>query len=119
MKRSRRRSIDREAALAWKIAVTGKHGGYSMLSDGAAEIAHHAIDQQALRRRAKDLGIDADWLLWDPRVGVPLTDREHVDHHSWKRRLTLDELPDDVWRFAADYGLEYWLERHHVARAAA
>lgn len=78
--------------------------------------AHHVIPQQTLRRKARDLGLDEDALVWDARVGVPLSRHRHERHHSAVEPLRWDELPADrqyfVKMFAIRYGLEGWLARH-------
>jgi hypothetical protein len=99
--------------LNWVLRVHEASGERSQLSGRPAEVAHHVVYQQKLRRHAKEIDVDPLMLLWDPRNGMSLTLREHERHHSGVRPILLSELPDDVWRFAADYRLESYLERRY------
>ena len=75
---------------------------------------HHAIRQQTLRRRARELGIEEWRLVWDQRVGVPLCAEPcHRQHHSGKVRVQRSRLPLSVAAFAKQYGLEYVLDREY------
>ena len=72
--------------------------------------AHHVISQQTIKREVDpELVLQA---LVDPRNGVPLA-RWH--HDQVEHCMTRIELPDDVWRFAEDYGLTWALERRRDA----
>lgn len=81
--------------------------------------AHHVIPQQTLRRRARDLGVDANLLLWDRRNGVELTRRRHERHHSGHEPLTGADVPASVFEFAEQFGLGWWLEKHLPEAEAA
>lgn len=71
---------------------------------------HHIITQQTIKREVDpELVTQA---LCDPRNGVPLARWHHGMVDSY---MTSIELPDDVWRFAADYGLTWALERRRDA----
>ena len=74
---------------------------------------HHVIPQRVIR-----LEVDPELVtqaLSDPRNGVPLA-RWH--HDQVEAAMTVIDVPDDVWRFAADYGLAWWLENQAERRAA-
>lgn len=66
---------------------------------------HHAIAQQALKRR----GLRA--FLWDLRGKVDVCERRHSQHTTRVKPIPADLLPDAVWALAADLGLTWWVER--------
>ena len=80
-----------------------------------AQVLHHAITQQEIRRNAR--GRDVRALLGDQRNLVAVTDRCHGNHHSRARPYRLGMLPDSVFEFAAEVlgaGKAYnWLRRHY------
>lgn len=119
----RRERAQRWDGWAWREAVFGLHGPWSLLSGAPAETAHHCITRQQLRR---ELPADVyKAAIRDPRNGVPLTNREHERHHSRMAVIPADRLPGSVWEFAADldraYGtrLTVWLERTYGEGKAA
>lgn len=101
---------------AWKAAVMREHDGRSILSGEPAEECHHAINQQVLRRRAADLDLPKEQLLWDARVGVPLTQREHRRHHSGHNPIPRETLPQSVFKFADEYALAWWMDKNYAPR---
>jgi hypothetical protein len=51
----------------------------------------------------------------DPRNGIALTRQEHEDRHSGKMKLSradLESICPEVFEFAEDYDMEWWIERH-------
>lgn len=67
-----------------------------------ADILHHVIARQELRRVAgKDLERYAQ-LIRDSRGMVPLAQSCHERHHSRSRPLLLNRLPDEAFVFAAE-----------------
>lgn len=77
--------------------------------------AHHVIPQQTLRSHARLHGLTAPELLWDPRVGVAVSGRRHDRHHSGHEPIRRAELPPDVFEFAEQYGLGWYIDRHYPA----
>lgn len=74
---------------------------------------HHAIPRRVLVR----LGF-ADYVM-DKRNRVPVCRHDHESHENRHRPLRRDELPASVFEFAAELGLEWYLDRHYSAEAAA
>lgn len=121
---SRRTPEQVAAAMAWhretlaqpEVICTAEDETLSWTTRRALAQAHHVIPQQTLRRKARDLGLDEDALVWDARVGVRLSKRRHERHHSAVEPLRWNELPADrqyfLKMFAIKYGLEDWLARH-------
>lgn len=109
----RRKSGEQLASEAWArtvgsgpCAVTGLWG-----SGDDRIVRHHAITRQRLRRHARDHGLSETALEWDPRVGMAVLESVHVAHHSRRRPIPFEALPESVHVFAAEYGLEDYLRR--------
>lgn len=67
---------------------------------------HHVISQQTIKREVDpELVTQA---LCDPRNGVPLARWHHDQVEAFMTRI---EIPAEAWAFAADYGLQWALER--------
>jgi hypothetical protein len=83
--------------------------------------AHHALPKEELRAR----GLGAH--VWDPRNGVFVTSRVHLDHaHGPRPRITRELLPARVWEFCAEMdalGAGEWatvmVERDHPAAGSS
>lgn len=114
-RRVKARARDWDAARAWKQTVLEMRGGLSWLSDEPATDPHHIVTRARLRQLAPQLGVGAEWLLFDARNGMPLTRDEHANHHSRKRPILMGDLPERVFSFVADYGLQDWLARYYPA----
>lgn len=102
-------------ALAFKLAF---HGQLCMVHDDPAECelplqVAHVIPKQALRRRR------LDEYVYDARNGILVCYRAHRRSDAGLERFPVDRLPDSVWEFAAELGLEWYVERLYGARAAA
>ncbi len=117
--RAKRRTPEQVAAsMLWHREVMRQ--GYALLADGETVAvrfhAHHVIPQQTLRRKAYDLGKPEDDLVWDARVGVPMSERRHALHHAGIEPLRWNHLPEQrryyLQMFAVENELEPWLERH-------
>lgn len=71
----------------------------------------HLIDAQLLRRRCLD--------VWDERVWVPGCggivglSAHHGQLDSYNLTIPRHMLPAGVEEFAAEHGLEYWLDRRY------
>ena len=70
---------------------------------------HHVIPQQVLRRHGH-----GD-LVYRRENMVILCSRHHQRHHSGHEALPRDLLPVEVFEFAAEIDLEWWLDRHYPA----
>ena len=67
-----------------------------------ADVFHHVVYQQELRRVAGRDKALADTLRGDPRGMVPMAQSCHERHHSRSRPLRLCVLPDEAFVFAAE-----------------
>jgi hypothetical protein len=99
-----------EAARAFKIAVCGA-------LDSPLE-AHHCVPAQNLRRIARSRGLTGPsmWaMVYDPRIAIPLTHREHERHTNRVAVIPAEQLPASVREAAAEYGPEALaaLDREH------
>lgn len=74
--------------------------------------AHHCLLRQRLRAVAPELE-------WDPDGGILLTREEHDLHHSAGLRISFEQLPDYVLRWAERHDLTVFLELYHPRREAA
>lgn len=105
--------IDRQASEAWAKGVRSK----PCVRCGAWHAqGHHILSQQALRRRAKELGIDAQSILWDERNRLALCPRCHAAHHLYAKRITramLEQHAPKVAQFARELGLDWLLDRDY------
>lgn len=106
--RPRRRTAgERAASAAW-----GTRGRceipYDHECDGRVE-NHHVIDQEKLR----DVGRED--LLWDPRNRLRVDNRTHRRHTNAVERIRRDALRPEHLEFAAELGLEWWIERFYVS----
>jgi hypothetical protein len=98
-----------EAAKAW-----GSGKKPCVICGSQRVEAHHIITRQRLVAKARELGIDADRLLWDRRNKLWLCDRHHASHHSRMKPVlwaVLVEHAPKVFQFARELELEPWLER--------
>lgn len=110
---------ERESAREWKIAVMERSGGRCVVSGERGEHAHHVLPQQLLRRRAKTLGVDPAWLLWDARCGILLSEETHRRHHNGRAPIPHEYLPAGAFEFAYTYGLGWYLAKHYPAEEQA
>ena len=108
MKRSRRSPRDRWVPRDWTRRVFEMHGAVCVVTGQRAVQAHHAIPVQTLVQRglAQHAG--------DPRNGVPVSKRVHERHEQAVERILVACLPQSVFEFAADHGLEWYLERQQI-----
>jgi hypothetical protein len=67
-----------------------------------ADVRHHVVAQQTLRRVAGRDRALADRLRGDERGMVPMSQVHHELHHSRSRPLPLAVLPDAAFVFAAE-----------------
>jgi hypothetical protein len=108
--------IDLDAAGRWHAAVTRAP---CLLCGATSHIeGHHVIKQQALRRRAQELGLDPNLLLWDRRIGVALCHDCHANVTAAMLHIPLGRLPARVFEFCSDFELHWLLERDVGRRAA-
>lgn len=99
-----------EAARQFRIAVCGA-------VDSPLE-AHHCVKAQTLRRIARSQGLEgpAMWaVVYDPRIAIALTHREHERHTNRVAIIPAELLPARVREAAAEYGPEALaaLDREH------
>lgn len=115
MKRSRRRlsTEEREQAAAFKLAVQGRScvvcGRRWPVMD-----AHHGVEAQWLRRNRPEF-------VYDARNAVPVCpwwEPCHGSHTSAMHRIKRVMLPESVEEFAAELGVEWYLERYYLGEAA-
>ena len=104
--------VEREASLLWKEAVgpcqiCPLEGGKC---SGPVQ-GHHAIPQQTLKNR----GFHP--FLWDTRNKVDVCEYRHEQITTAYKPLPLILLPTPVFKFAAELGLGWYLERHYGAQA--
>lgn len=109
-----RTEAEREASALWKAhvgpcQVCPAEGGECQ---GDVQ-GHHAVSKQALKRR----GLHA--FLWDTRNKIDVCTHRHEQVTNAYRPISAELLPDDVWAFAADVGLTWWVERMYGAAVAA
>jgi len=67
-----------------------------------ADVRHHVVYQQELRRVAGRDKARGDALRGDPRGMVPMCNSCHERHHSRSKPLPLSVLPDCAFVFAAE-----------------
>lgn len=75
--------------------------------------AHHAVPRRALIR----LGF-ADYVM-DKRNRVWACRHDHESHENRHRPIRRCELPASVFEFAAELGLEWYIDRHYPVEVAA
>lgn len=69
----------------------------------------HGLANSPVGRSGSPLrGADLDDLIADPRNGVVICETHHSGHED---ELSADDLPEGIWVFAAEYGLEWSLDR--------
>lgn len=74
---------------------------------------HHAIPRRVLIR----LGL-ADHIM-DKRNRVPVCRHDHESHECAHRRIRRCELPASVFEFAAELGLDWYLDRFYPTAEVA
>lgn len=111
VKRAKRRTADQVAeSLLWHREVVARGPCLRTKGDvgGVVAQAHHVIPQQVLRRHRAP--------LWDQRIGISVSARRHARHHSGHEPIAWTEIDPQrryfIKRYAVEYGLEPWLERH-------
>lgn len=79
---------------------------------------HHVIEQQTLKRVAKD----RKWsqfklltVLWDPRNSMLLDETCHHLHTVKSKRLPISAVSEAAWEFAAEYDLTDIIVREYRA----
>lgn len=73
---------------------------------------HHVVSKQALRRH----GLHEH--LWDVRNRLAVCARRHERHTTLSAPIAYGLLPSSAIEFAAELGLEWWLDRHYPREAA-
>lgn len=108
-----------KASRGWRAQVFAMHGRACRSCQQPAVHAHHAITQQALvdhlRARLQD-DHALKLILSDPRNGMPLCKPCHDAHHHPAvndGRIPFSALKPCHLEFAAEHGLEWWLEKHY------
>ncbi len=91
-------------SVLWAAAVSRKRTStlwaaedYDVIAaDGSPRVhLHHIVSRQECRKH----GVPE----WDPRNGVPVSERRHARHHSRVEPLHRAELPDEIYAFLAEY----------------
>jgi ribosomal protein S14 len=107
---------DAEKALAhawWEAVAKNKPCAVCGRPDRVQ--GHHVLSQQVLRRHARRFGYDALALLWDPRNGIPVCERDHSAHTGAMKRIPLAVIPAPALDFADEIGLRWQVERDYPA----
>jgi hypothetical protein len=107
----RRAAEEQRVAETFRRDVYHRAEGRSQLT-GAVDYPmdpHHAIPKAVLKRVAPEL-------LWDADNGMLLTRQEHDDHHYGNTRISFEQLPDYIVRFAERHDLVLYLEQAHPRR---
>jgi hypothetical protein len=74
---------------------------------------HHAIPRRVL------IWHHLDAYLMDKRNRVPVCRHDHESHECRVRPIRRDELPADVFEFALEVGLLWYVDKHYAATVAA
>lgn len=107
----RRKPVGVIVADIWR---DGLHGERCVVCHTPRNLdGHHAIPRRVLLR----LGF-GDYIM-DKRNRVPVCRHDHESHENRHRPLLRAELPASVFEFAAELGLEWYLDRHYPAEVAA
>jgi hypothetical protein len=106
---------DRDAASAWARHAKRR---VCALCSAPNPHGHHVIYLQELKRviRSHNLEDRRQGILYDRRNLLPLCERHHAAHHSGAHPLTLTIVRSacpKVDQFAAELGLDWWLERYY------
>lgn len=83
--------------------------------------AHHVLPKREIKAYASANGLDAAQLrslLWDPRNGLSLCERDHMRHERALVRVPLALIPAKAWQFARELGRDWLLERTYGREAA-
>lgn len=109
--RRRRKPIGVIVADIWR---EGLHGCECAVCGTRAHLdGHHAIPKRVLIR----LGFSE--YVMDKRNRVPVCRQDHESHECRHRPILRSELPASVFEFAAELGLEWYLDRHYPVEVAA
>lgn len=94
----------KDERAAWHAAVLAKRNSmiwtaedYPVIAGGGRPRvhAHHILSKGECRKHGAP--------EWDPRNGMPVSERRHARHHSRLEPITRDELPDEIHAFLADH----------------
>lgn len=108
----RQRRADWFAAVVPKgavCAVCGKRG-----RPGNPLQGHHVAEQQVLERRAKDLGLDPEEVVWNPDAGMPVHKGRHEQHTNASKRLPRSSVPGNCLAYLATLNLTSILDRKYA-----
>ena len=107
LRRGRRKPVGVIVADIWR---EGLHGSKCVVCGTSRDIdGHHAIPRRVLVR----LGF-GDYVM-DKRNRVPICRHDHESHECRHRPIQRRELPASVFEFAAELGLEWYLDKHYPA----
>lgn len=73
---------------------------------------HHVIAKQTLKRHGLHLH------LWDVRNRLPVCEHRHAQHTNASKPIPREFVSAAAWEFAAEVGLEWWLDRFYPSEAA-
>lgn len=133
--KKKRDELERELMAAWYVPVEHKdarcvvcgkpqtppHMRHHIPPEQIVDLqGHHVIEQQTLERIAKDRGIPAMYLLWDPRCRVIVCELDHERHtkavigkDGKSKRIPMRCLTAANLEFASDLGLEWLIEQRY------
>jgi predicted restriction endonuclease len=99
-----KRSVDRAAALGFKMAVAHKPCAVCGHRSPMGNDAHHVVEAQYLRRNHPGR-------VWDQRNAMPLCRRHHELHSCAHERVPWSCLSEANWEFVdealGEYGRDY------------
>lgn len=125
-KKPKKRPQDRRRQVLngakWRASVFAMHGDRCTMTGEAADHAHHVIALaymlDHLPRRFREEGLDETAVeirvrqyARDPRNGMPLSELAHTRHERALERVPYDKLKPCHRLFAAELGLDWYLDR--------
>ena len=107
LKRGRRKPVGVIVADIWR---EGWETGRCVVCGTRRNLdGHHAVPKRVLLR----LGFFA--YVMDKRNRVWVCRDDHESHENRHRPILRDELPASVFEFAAELGLEWYIDRHYLS----
>lgn len=73
---------------------------------------HHVLPKETLKRHGLHLH------LWDVRNRLPVCEHRHAQHTNASKPIPREFVSPAAREFAAEVGLEWWLDRFYPSEAA-